>query len=139
MSSSNDVGMDALTEPYREALRRGELVVQHCKACDRTIMYPRHLCPFCYQDQLDFVPGPTTGTLHSFAVHRVGSPTGFEDQLPYAVGIVKLEGDVQFLARLWPDAEGDWGRYTLDGAVVFRPADTDEMTARPVPWFGLPG
>jgi uncharacterized OB-fold protein len=138
MSSSNDVGMDALTEPYREALRRGELVVQHCKACDRQIMYPRHLCPFCYADDLDFVAAPTTGILHSFAVHRVGSPTGFEGELPYAVGIVKLEGDVQFLARLWPDAEGDWGRYTLDGEVVFRAADPDEMTERPVPWFGLP-
>lgn len=136
MTSSNDVGMDALTEPYYEALRRGEFVVQHCKACNRNIMYPRHLCPFCYADDLSFVPAPTTGVLHSFAVHRVGSPTGFEGALPYAVGVVKLAGDVQFLARLHPDADGDWGAYACDVPVVFRSADAEEMQMRPVPWFG---
>ena len=137
MSSSNDVGMEALTEPYYAALRRGELVVQHCKSCNRNIMYPRHLCPFCYADDLSFVPAPSTGVLHSFAVHRVGSPTGFEDQLPYAVGVVKLEGDVQFLARLHPDTDGDWGGYACDAQVVFRGADAEEMRERPVPWFAL--
>jgi uncharacterized OB-fold protein len=134
---SETTGVDALTGPYYDALARGELVVQHCKACDRTIMYPRHLCPFCYTDDLDFVAAPTTGVLHSFAVHRVGSPTGFEDELPYAVGVVKLPGDVQLLARLWPDADGDWGAYTCDATVEFRPADAAEAERRPVPWFGL--
>jgi hypothetical protein len=135
----SDAGMEALTEPFYEALRRGELVVQHCKSCDRDIMYPRHLCPFCYSDELSFVPNAGKGILHSFAVHRVGSPTGFEDELPYAVGVVKLEGDVQLLARLWPDADGDWGGYACDAPVEFRPADPDEAAARPVAWFGLPG
>ncbi|WP_261566281.1 Zn-ribbon domain-containing OB-fold protein [Frankia gtarii] len=139
MTSSNEVGMEALTEPYYAALRRGELVVQHCKACSRDIMYPRHLCPFCYGDDLSFVPASTRGVLHSFAVHRIGSPTGFENDLPYAVGVVKLADDVQFLARLWPDADGDWGGYACDAEVVFRAADAAEMQRRPVPWFGLPG
>ncbi|OLT16189.1 hypothetical protein BJF78_14785 [Pseudonocardia sp. CNS-139] len=130
--------MHALTGPFHEALRRGELVVQHCKACDRNIMYPRHLCPFCYADDLDFVAAPTTGVLHSFAVHRVGSPTGFEDDLPYAVGVVQLPGDVQLLARLWPDADGGWDAYTCDAEIVFRPADAAETERRPVAWFGLP-
>lgn len=137
MTSSNDVGMEALTGPYYEALQRGDFVVQHCKACDRNIMYPRHLCPFCYADDLSFVPAPRTGVLHSVAVHRVGSPSGFEDQLPYAVGVVKLEGDVQFLARLHPDADGDWGGYSCDSRVVFRAASAEEMRLRPVPWFAL--
>jgi Predicted nucleic-acid-binding protein containing a Zn-ribbon len=79
------------------------------------------------------------GILHSFAVHRVGSPTGFEDDLPYAVGVVKLDEDVQLLARLWPDADGDWDAYTCDAPVVFRAADAEEVTRRPVAWFGLPG
>jgi uncharacterized protein len=134
-----DVGMEELTEPYYAALRRGELVVQHCKACDRAIMYPRHVCPFCYAGELDFVPSGGRGTLHSFAVQRVGPPTGFEDDLPYAVGVVKLDDGVQLLGRLWPDEDGDWNGYCCDGPVVFAPAPPEEATRRPVAWFRRSG
>lgn len=130
-----DTGMEALTEPYYDALRRGELVVQHCKACGKNIMYPRHLCPFCQADDLSFVPSTGQGLLHSFAVHRLGAPTGFEDDLPYAVGVVKLDDDVQLLARLWPDTDGDWNAYTCDGRVSFDGATGDEIEQRPVAWF----
>lgn len=131
----NDPGMETLTEPYYEALRRGELIVQHCKACDRNIMYPRHLCPFCYTDDLSWIPVSGRGVLHSFAVTRVGPPKGFEDDVPYAVGVVKLAEDVQLLGRLWPDSDGDWNDYVCDQAVEFAAVPPDEAELRPVPWF----
>ena len=135
MSQVDSAGMEPLTEPYYEALHRGELVLQHCKACDRNIMYPRHLCPFCYSAELDWVQARGKGILHSLAVHRVGCPTGFEDALPYAVGVVKLEDGVQLLGRLWPDENGGWDSYQCDDAVEFRPADAAEAKRRPVAWF----
>jgi len=131
----SDPGMEALTEPYYEALARGELIVQHCKSCDRNIMYPRHLCPFCYEADLDWVPVSGKGILHSFAVQRVGAPTGFEDDLPFALGVVKLDEGVQLLGRLWPDADGEWSGYRCDGRVVFAGVDADEARRRPVAWF----
>lgn len=131
----SDPGMEALTEPYYEALARGELVVQHCKSCDRNIMYPRHLCPFCYEADLDWVSVSGKGILHSFAIQRVGAPTGFEDDLPFALGVVKLDEDVQLLGRLWPDEDGDWSGYRCDGRVVFSGVDADEARRRPVAWF----
>jgi hypothetical protein len=131
--------MEALTEPYYAALRRGELVIQHCKSCDRGIMYPRHVCPFCYAAELDFVRSVGSGTLHSFAVQRVGPPTGFEDDLPYAVGVIKLDDGVQLLGRLWPDDDGEWNGYECDGAVAFAPAPPEEAARRPVAWFRRTG
>ena len=129
--------MDGLTGPYYAALRRGELVAQHCGSCDRSIMYPRHACPFCYGTELGWARVPGTGVLHSFAVHRLGPPTGFEDDVPYAVGVVKLDAGVQLLGRLWPDADGDWGRYACDARVEFHGATGDEIERRPVAWFRL--
>lgn len=128
-------GMEALTEPYYSALRRGELAVQHCRACDRNILYPKHVCPFCYESDLDWRQVSGGGILHSLAVHRVGAPTGFEDDLPYAVGVVKLDDGVQLLGRLWPDEDGDWSRYVLDGRVQFDGATGEEIERRPVAWF----
>lgn len=128
-------GMEALTEPYYSALRRGELAVQHCRACDRNILYPKHVCPFCYEADLDWRQVSGGGILHSLAVHRVGAPTGFEDDLPYAVGVVKLDDGVQLLGRLWPDEDGDWNGYVLDGRVQFDGATGEEIERRPVAWF----
>jgi uncharacterized OB-fold protein len=134
-----DTGMEALTEPYYDALRRGELVAQHCKACDRPILYPRHVCPFCYESNLGWVQLSGGGVLHSFAVQRVGPPTGFEPDLPYAVGVVKLDEGAQLLGRLWPDDDGEWNGYTCDGRVEFHGATGDEIERRPVAWFRRAG
>jgi uncharacterized OB-fold protein len=129
--------MEPLTEPFYSALRRGELVLQHCKACDRNIMYPRHRCPYCYSPDLGWAQTQGKGVLHSLAIQRVGAPTGFEDQLPFAVGVVKLDDGVQLLGRLWPDENGSWEHYRCDARVEFRPASTEEAAARPVAWFSL--
>jgi len=73
--------------------------------------------------------------LHSYAVHRVGSPTGFESELPYAVGVVKLDDGVQLLGRLWADDDGDFGGYHCDSRVEFFGASAEEVQGRPVAWF----
>jgi uncharacterized OB-fold protein len=130
-------GMAQITEPYYDALARGELLVQHCKACNRPIMYPRHRCPFCYEADLDWVASPGRGILHSFTVTRLTEPSGFSDETPYAVGVVKLAEGVQLLGRLWPDADGGWDAYACDAPVEFHPAPPAEATRRPVAWFRL--
>jgi uncharacterized OB-fold protein len=133
----SEPGMAPITEPYYEALGRGELLIQHCKACNHTIMYPRHRCPFCYQTDLDWVTSSGRGVLHSFTIQRLAVPTGFETDAPYAIGVVKLEENVQLLARLWPDADGGWDSYACDARVEFHPAAREEVARRPVPWFRL--
>lgn len=129
--------MAPITEPYYDALARGELLIQHCKACNRTIMYPRHRCPFCYASDLDWTAASGRGVLHSFTVTHLTAPSGFEDETPYAVGVVKLAEEVQLLARLWPDAGGGWDGYACDVPVEFHPAPAEEIARRPVPWFRL--
>jgi uncharacterized OB-fold protein len=124
--------MTELTEEYYAALERGELVVQSCGSCGKTIMYPKYVCPFCTGTDLGWVQSPGSGTLHSFTVQRIGAPTGFEEDLPYALGVVKLNEGVQLLGRLRPDADGGWDSYVCDGRVQF---DATPDGGRHIAWF----
>jgi uncharacterized OB-fold protein len=124
--------MSELTDEYYAALGRGELVIQRCRDCSTNIMYPKYACPSCSGSELDWVLSGGTGTLHSYTVQRVGAPSGFEAELPYAVGVVKLDDGVQLLGRLHPDPDGGWDAYRCDDRVEFHAAPDRD---RPIAWF----
>jgi len=121
-----------LVQEYRDGLERGELLVQSCSACNEPNMYPRYACPFCQSEELGWREASGKGVLHSFTVLRGGAPSGFEGELPYALGVVKLEEGVQLLARLVPDDDGAWSDYTCDAPVEFAPSVGDGSS---VAWF----
>jgi uncharacterized protein len=128
--------MTDIIAPYREALARGELLVQVCQACGARIMYPRHRCPECQSDQLGWLTASGQGTLNTYTVVRAVPPLGFEADLPYALGVVVLAEGVQLLARLWPSNGSDsWEGFEVNGSVEFHPASPEEIARRPVAWF----
>jgi uncharacterized OB-fold protein len=124
-----------IVTPYYDGLARGELLLQKCGSCNRYIMYPKHRCPFCQSAELGWAAASGDGVLHSMAIQRVGAPTGFEQDLPYAVGVVKLVEGVQLLARLTPDASGGWASYSCDGPVRFQPHPASPPVKGPAAWF----
>lgn len=130
--------MDDIVAPFREGLARGELLIQSCSACGTKLMYPRHRCTSCQSDQLKYVASPGLGKLHSYTVVRAVPPRGFEDDVPYALGVVKLDEGVQLLGRLRPSKEaGDWDGYECDQRVRFSSVGEDEGedVRREVAWF----
>jgi uncharacterized OB-fold protein len=124
----------SLTDEYYAALGRGELVIQRCGDCETNIMYPKYACPSCAGTQLGWTKSSGAGVLHSFTVQRAGAPTGFETDLPYALGVVKLDDGVQLLGRLRPDSSGGWDSYVCDARVQF---DATPDGGRHVAWFRL--
>jgi len=81
----------ALTEPYWDAARRGELAVQRCEGCGARPFPPRARCPGCGAGSLSWTPVSGRGTVHSYTVaHRAPHPV-FAEQLPLVVAIVELE------------------------------------------------
>lgn len=127
--------LPAIVTGFREGLGRGELLIQKCGSCSKLNMYPRHACPYCQSSDLGWQPAAGTGTLMSVTVLRAGAPVGFEHDLPYALGIVRLDEDVQLLARLAPDEDGDWSSYHCDDKVSFR-ANHPSANDRPCAAFG---
>lgn len=127
--------MTDLTGPYYDALGAGTLKVQLCDDCTTHIMYPRYRCPECFSSNLGWTEVGGRGTLQTFTVLRLGSPSGYEDDLPYAVGVVRLDEGAQLLARLWPDEDASWDAYSCEDPVVFRSADAAEISKHPAAWF----
>jgi uncharacterized protein len=123
-----------IRDEFRAGLARGELLLQKCADCNKLNMYPRHACPHCQSLSLGWQQSSGRGVLHSFTVLRVGAPEGFEKELPYALGVVKLDEGVQLLGRLVGDAGGDWQSYQCDDRVEFRPAPAT-AGYRPCAWF----
>lgn len=108
-----------IVSDFREGLARNELLVQQCRACGKANMWPRYACPHCQSDDLGWLKSSGSGTLHSFCVLRQGAPEGHEADLPYAIGVVKLDEGVQILARLAPSGSDDWSAYVCEDRVTF--------------------
>jgi hypothetical protein len=125
----------AIVTAFREGLSRGELLIQQCSDCGRPNMYPRYACPFCQSERLTWQKSKGRGTLHSFTILRAGAPAGFEKELPYALGVVKLDEGVQLLVRLLPDADASWDGYACDHLVEFAPRGGSGPQSALCAWF----
>ena len=96
---------NADSQPYWAAARERRLVIRQCKACSQLHFMPRHLCPHCWSDQLEWVDAKGTGSVHSFTIiHRASDPA-FAALVPYAVVLVDLDEGPRMMSNiLGPDA-----------------------------------
>jgi uncharacterized protein len=128
-----------IVSDFRAGLKAGELLIQNCGDCGKPNMWPRYACPHCQSDNLGWVKSSGKGVLHSFCVLRQGAPEGFEDDLPYAIGVVKLPEGVQLLVRLEATGENDWSAYRCDDEVEFVAVERSEIERRPCATFRRAG
>ena len=119
-----------IVSDFRAGLAAGELLIQNCGDCGKPNLWPRYACPHCQSENLGWVKSEGKGMLHSFCVLRQGAPEGFEDDLPYAIGVVKLAEGVQLLVRLEAHGEDDWSAYRCDDPVEFVAVEPAEIARR---------
>ena len=84
---------------WRETPQRYRYEAARCTGCGRVYFPPRNACSRCRCRSFEKTTLPREGTLDTFTVIRV-APSGFGDQVPYAVGIVSLEGGVKLTAQV---------------------------------------
>lgn len=91
--------------PYWAAARELRLLVRQCKACGARHFMPRHMCPECWSDQLEWIESRGFGSVHSFSVvHRAPTPA-FAANAPYVIALIDLdEGPRMFANVLGADA-----------------------------------
>lgn len=90
----------AWSEQFWEGMRRGDLLLQRCRACGRFAGYPKVFCPHCYSDDLEWAASSGRGTIYTFSTVTANPPSTFLDELPYTIAIVQLEEGPRFLTRL---------------------------------------
>lgn len=106
---------DADTEPYLEALRRHELVLQRCLACGRVRFPPMPACPWCGSSDAEWRSVSGNGRVYSWVgVQRALTPA-FESEVPYTIATVELTEGARVFAR-------------LEGREPTRPGDEVEAT-----------
>lgn len=73
-------------------LREGRLSTTRCAKDDLLHWPPRTACPRCHSEELVWVDLPESGTIYAFSAVLAGAPLGMELDVPFAVGLVDLDG-----------------------------------------------
>lgn len=84
---------------WREMPQRYRYEAARCEACGEIQFPPRMVCRKCGGRAFSATTLAQEGTLETFTVIRV-APSGFTDQAPYAVGVVKLDDGVKVTAQI---------------------------------------
>jgi uncharacterized OB-fold protein len=84
---------------WREIPQRYRYEAAECAKCAKVFFPPRLVCSNCRGKEFRSVILPTEGVVETFTIIRV-APSGFTDEAPYAVGIIKLSNGVRVTAQV---------------------------------------
>jgi uncharacterized protein len=82
---------DYLTEFYWEGAKKEQLLIQRCQLCGHWNHPPTERCPECGASELKPEQVPLRGEVFSYCVTYQSRISGFEEQVPYLVAIVKID------------------------------------------------
>ena len=86
-------------EPFWEALRRHELVMQRCDECNAYRFIPSELCP-CGSLAATWSPIAGTGEVYTFTVvHRAPTPA-YQADVPYVIAHVTVDEGPRMISVL---------------------------------------
>ncbi len=95
--------VNADSKAYWEAADRGELLLKRCSTCGKAHFPPRHLCPTCWSEQLEWTRSCGSGTVYTFTVmHRAPMPA-FVKRVPYVVALIDLDEGPRLMANIIGD------------------------------------
>jgi uncharacterized OB-fold protein len=77
---------------FYERLREGRLSTTRCSRDGEFHWPPRTACPKCRSEELEWVDLPERGHVYAFSAVLAGAPLGMEHEVPFAVGLVDLDG-----------------------------------------------
>ena len=78
--------------PFFKNLKEGRLTTTKCKECNELLWPPRVVCPRCLSDKLEWKDVGVEGELYAFTEMKAGAPLGFEEDVPFCIGMVKIGG-----------------------------------------------
>jgi len=113
-------------QPYWDALKEGQLVLQVCAGCGRYQHPPRPMCGDCGSREHEWKPVSGKGTVYSYVVTHQAVHPSYTGHTPYVTAIVELEEGPRLTTNL-TDIGPDEVAIGIPVEVVFHPLD-DEIT-----------
>lgn len=80
-----------LSQPYWNALRNHEIIIQRCDDCGKWIFYPRSHCTACLSPRLTWTKAERRGKIYAFTFAHVPTLAEFADEVPQLLAVVELE------------------------------------------------
>ncbi len=109
---------------FFDRLRAGALTTTRCTECQKVHWPPRVACPQCHSEALEWVDLPMSGTIYAFSAVLGGAPSGMEDDVPFAVGLVDLKGAP---LRIFGRIEGrPWSELHIGDRVRVEPFESSD-------------
>lgn len=108
---------------WREYPQRYRMEAAKCTECGKICFPPRLVCPECGCRTFENTVLADEGKLRTFTVIRV-APTGFEDEVPYAVGIVELKDGVSTMMQI-TDCEPEELKIDMPVKVEYRKVQSE--------------
>lgn len=88
------------SEPFWEAARNGDLLVQKCNDCHKPIFFPRDRCPHCWSTNLDWDKASGKGTVYAFSVTYEGVEQPFIEDLPIVLAWIDLPEGIRMQSNI---------------------------------------
>ena len=89
-----------LTQPYWDAARKGEFVLQQCVDCGQRPFPPRAHCPQCGSARLDWHKVSGRGTVYTYTIAHRPPHRVLSDQCPIAIAVVELEEGPRMITNI---------------------------------------
>ena len=87
------------SKPFWQAAKEGKLMLQWDPGAKQYQFYPRATSVVTGERNLEWHTVSGLGHVHSFTITHVATP-GFEDKVPYPVGLIELDEKVRIIANL---------------------------------------
>lgn len=118
-----------LSQPWWDACREMQLLLQRCTECGHHQFYPRTLCTAC-SHEVEWIPASGQGTVLSYTVIRHPVSPAYKADVPYIIALIELEEGPVMMSTV-DDCDPGNVRIGMPVAVDFQQW-TDEIT---MPFF----
>jgi uncharacterized protein len=100
-AAPDNAGPEWPEQRWWAAAAAGELIFQWCERCDRPQHPPRPVCAHCHQaGGLGWRPHDGYGAVHSATEVFTTPVAGFQDRVPYWIGVAELPPGIFLIANL---------------------------------------
>jgi uncharacterized protein len=79
---------------------RHELLMQKCAQCNEYRYPPRPICPKCLSMNFDWIKMSGKGEIYSFTIVRRPLSPEWETDIPYTIGVVKLDEGPRMVSNI---------------------------------------
>lgn len=86
-------------EQFLAYLEQGKIMTTRCKKCSKATFPPKLDCASCSASEMEWIELNDPGKLITFTTVMYG-PAGFENQVPYTIGVILLSNEVSVLGSI---------------------------------------